>query len=207
MHICNSTIFSFNFVVNFLVALIALTVAYYSYRAHKVTKTNEFGYFSLGFLSLSAAFTVYTFSMIVWAINASHIIGTLTAYSHSACLLLFKFFVLLGIVLILFATTKFRNFKYPTYIFMFVIVLSLFHSSLFYVAATFLLLIICFNYYIKFIQKNNHNSLLILISMLLFLLGIIRFIFIQRYFCPIQPFLFLISFAIMYWVVIKAYKN
>ena len=55
MHICNSTIFSFNFVVNFLVALIALIVAYYSYRAHKVTKTNEFGYFSLGFLSLSAA--------------------------------------------------------------------------------------------------------------------------------------------------------
>ena len=207
MYIGNSTIFSFNFVVNFLVALIALIVAYYSYRAHKVTKSNEFGYFSLGFLSLSAAFTVYTFSMIVWAMTASHVAGTLTAYSHNAGLLLFNFFILLGIVLILFATTKFRNFKYSTYIFMLIIVLSLFNSLLFYVAATFLLLIICFNYYLKFIQKRNHNSLLILISMLLFLLGIIRFIFIQRYFCPIQPFLFLISFAIMYWVVIKAYKN
>lgn len=207
MHVLNSTIFSFNFVVNFLVALMALVVAYYSYRAHKVTKTHNFGYFSLGFLSLSAAFAVYTLSMVVWVITASHVTGTLTAYSHSACLLLFNFFVLLGITLILFATTKFRNYKFSTYIFMLIIVLSLFYYSLFYVVATFLLLIICFNYYIKYVKRNNKTSLLILVSMLLFLLGIIRFAFIQRYFCPIQPILFLISFSIMYWVVTSIYKN
>ena len=51
MHLAHEMVFSFNFIVNILIALLALIITYFSFRAHKVMKSYTFGYFSLGFLN------------------------------------------------------------------------------------------------------------------------------------------------------------
>jgi hypothetical protein len=210
MYITMSTIFGFNFIITIIVSLMALIVAYYSYRAHNITREYEFGYFSLAFLSFAAAFAMHAGSMIIWGLNASHILGTLTAHSHAASLLLFNIFILLGIVLLFFATIAgsglIKKGILP-YLFMFIIVLSLFLETLFYITSIFLLLLIALFYFIKVIKRKNHMCLFIFISILLFLLGLVRFLFVHRYFCIIQPILFFFSFLIMHLVVIRAYKS
>jgi|GEM_PF-5701440 len=210
MHLTTGVIFSFNFIINILVSFMALTVAYYSYRAHKIAGTYDFGYFSLGFLSLSTSFLINAFSMIVWAMNAAHIPGTLTECTYFASTLLFRFFMMLGLVLILFATKNlFHNFKgkLTIYLFMLVIILSLSSNILFYITSVALLLVIAEHYFVRTIQKKNNMSLYLFIAMILLLLGIIRFFFIIPYFCMIQPTLFFLSFLIVGMVVIKAYKH
>ena len=210
MHLTQEMIFSFNFIINILIALLALIVAYFSYRAHNVVKSYTFGYFSLGFLSMSTAFFINAFSMILWAMNATHITGTLTSHTHWASIITFRFFLLLGLVLILFATREDKSrlkSNLAIYIFMLIIVLSLININLFIFVAILLLLFILTHYLINVINQKNHMSMYVFISMFLLLLGIIRFLFIQQHFCYIQPLLFLASFSIMFWVVIKSYKN
>ncbi len=209
MHMIDNIVFSFNFITNILVCFMALIVAYYSYRAHKIAGTRDFGHFSLGFLSLSTAFLVNAFSMIVWAMSASHIPGTLTFHTYSASTLLFRFFMMLGLVLILFATKNLSNDfrgRLTIYLFMLVIVLSLSSSILFYLTSVILLIVIAEHYFVRTLQKKNNMSLYLLIAMILFLLGILSFFFIVPYFCMIQPLLFFLSFFIVGIVVIKSYK-
>ncbi len=208
MHMVDNVIFSFNFLINIFIFFMAFMVAYYSYRAHKVTKTYDFGYFSLGFLSLSGAFFINAFSMIVWAMTAAHVSGTLTAQTHFASVLLFRFFTLLGLVLILFATknmVKGLRGRVTIYLFMLVIVLSLNFELLFYITSILLLLVIANHYLIRVYKKENNMALYMFIAMLLFLLGITRFFFITPYFCFIQPIFFFLSFLIVHLVVIKSY--
>lgn len=210
MHLTQEMIFSFNFIVNVIITLLALTIAYFSFRAHKVAKSYTFGYFSLGFLSMSAAFFVNAFSMIVWAMNATHVAGTLTAYTHWTSMLLFRFFFLLGLVLVLFATRGNASRLKSTisiYLFMVLIVLSLIYTNLFFIVAILLLIFISIHYLINVFKGKNNMSIFVFLSMFLLLFGVIRFLFIKPYFCFIQPILFLVSFLIMYWVVVKAYKN
>lgn len=210
MHIIDNVIFSFNFIINIFIFFMALMVAYYSYRAHKITKGYDFGYFSLGFLSLSTAFFVNAFSMFVWAMNAAHVSGTLTAHTHFASVLLFRFFTLLGLVLILFATkymSRGLRGKITIYLFMLIIVLAFSFEFLFYMTSIILLLIIASHYLLKVYRKENNMSLYMFIAMILFLFGITRFFFITPYFCFIQPALFFLSFLIVHLVVIKSYKK
>jgi len=210
MHMIDNVVFSFNFIVNVFIFFMAFMVAYYSYRAHKITTNYDFGYFSLGFLSLSTAFFVNAFSMIVWVMTAAHVSGTLTAHTHFASVLLFRFFILLGLVLILFAIKKMaRGLRgnLTIYLFMLVIILSLNFELLFYLTSIILLLIIANHYLIKVYKKENNMASYMFIAMILFLLGITRFFFITPYFCFIQPLFFFLSFLIVHLVVTNSYNK
>jgi len=201
--------FTINFVVSMLIALLSLTVAYYSYRAHKITHSYRFGYFSLGFLSLFTTFVLKSFSMFVYALTASRIAGTLTFHTFNTTVLLCRFFMLLGIVLLYFATRKDLNnlsANVLTYLFMLIIILSL-NSELIYIITSIVLLIfIVLHYSNKLVRNCNNNLLLIYLSMILLLIAQSVYFFVFAEALLVQSLIFLIALIIMALTVVRSYN-
>ncbi len=202
--------FIINFVISILAALLSLSIAYYSYSAHKLVKSYRFGYFSLAFLSLFTTFSLKSFSMFVHAMRASTIVGTLTFHTFNAAIILSRFFMLLGIVLLYFATrkdVKGSNANILTYIFMLIIILSLNSGPVYAITSIVLLIFIVIHYCNKLLRGYTQSLLLIHLSMVLFLVAQLMHLFVATEILPlIQSSVFLIALIIMALTVIRSYN-
>ena len=197
----------FSLSMNIIISMLAFVVAYYSYRAYKLTKDYNFGFYSLGYLFFSASFAINGLGIFLnsLCVFSPHIFAF---YGRDASFLLFRFFMVLGIVLLFFSTKYLKNHfirKLATFVSMILIVLSMFSEVVFYLVSVILLIKIALYYFNLFIQRKGVMATFVLISVILLLVGILLFLFTIPNICIIQPIIFFSSFLFMQFVVIKSF--
>jgi len=190
----------------FFIGIIALMISYRSYRAYKISKSYTLGYFSLAFLSLSMGFFLNLFSTFILGLHAVNIPGTLTFHCYTAALMLFRFFSMLGFILLFFATQNigcdFLS-QLIIYFFMTLIIFSVMIPIVYILLSIFLLILIAHHYLNHAVKLNNIYTLFIFISIILLLLSQLTYLFICHNASFIQEFIYLISFMLMYYVIFK----
>lgn len=185
----------------FIILIIALLIAGYSWRVYRINQENRFAYFSLAFLlvALGPVFKILT-SAILYFTPVREVAATVlmpVAGAHlefSALLYRTGFFlqmlpVLGAWLLIFFISQKPRDRLHKFHelsqiaLFIYLILLISFVSNfkyeVFYLTSAVLLSLITLNYYKRYLnQDRNKNTLLVMLAFLLIFISNVFFIFV-----------------------------
>ncbi len=166
-------------------AIIALFVAYYANRIHKIAQTHESKLFADGFFFITASYIILAIINFatIFAIKTSSIkspvrISDLITLGEFGMLISMGLF-LIGIVLLAYMTLHYRNKRVPTLILIPTLTALLLSSNklfLYYSLGAFFLLFITIYYIKHYFCKNNTNTFLILIAFFLMFVAKIQFI-------------------------------
>tara|TARA_Y100000310_G_C20704331_1_gene833704 strand:- start:31029 stop:31736 length:708 start_codon:yes stop_codon:yes gene_type:complete len=190
----------FDLLFNIVSLVIALSIAGYSWKIYRTHQENKFAYFSLAFLSLSAAyvFKVFTSGIVYFtpirdvAANVLRPIAgqglEFSGYLYRSGFTLHMIAILGAWLLIFFISQKSRSrlnklhevmqIGLFLYLIFLIAIVSNFTPVVFTLTSCVILSMIVLNYYKNYLNTNkNNNAFLVMMSFLLILFGNFMFVF------------------------------
>lgn len=199
-------------VVEFLIILVSLVIAYYSNKIYNLIKDRHYRYFSFAFLAIAISFVFKILSnltiihrVVIERANFIFVIWHQFQYMQLINFLSFIFyktFHLLGFLILFFIVTRTKD-KEKIFLFIYLsiiaIFLSIYFDFIFHLTLVFILFSLTHHFYENYNRKKSLNTKLVFIAFLLILLGQIFFIFEDVYilFYFVGEILLLIGFLFL----------
>jgi len=212
--------------------IIALLIAGYSWRVHKLTKENKFAYFSLAFVlvALGLFFKTFTHSILyftpvrdVTAIVLKPVMGGTLSFSdlfYRAAFFFQMAFMLAGWLLIFFISQKSRgrlNRYYEVnqialflYLILLISIIANFKYFVFYLTSAVILGMTVLHYYKNYLNNDkNKSTFRVMTAFMLILLSNIAFVFVFVYskLYVVGEILLLLGFLLLLYTYRKIVKK
>lgn len=198
--------------VEFLIILVSLIIAYHSNKIYNLIKDKQYRYFSFAFLAIAISFIFKILSnltigyrVVIERANFIFVIWYELQYMQLINFLSFIFyktFHVIGFLMLFFIVTKTRD-KEKIFLFIYfsiiAIFLSIYFNFIFHLTLIFILFFLTHHFYENYTRKKSLNTKLVFIAFLLILLGQIFFIFEDAYtlFYLVGEILLLIGFLFL----------
>lgn len=181
--------------VDIIIELISLVVAgliaYFSYKAFKLTKERKYFFFALAFFLIAVAFISKMYGLMIACTGlAKASLGYFTAVTKNMTFIQFiysmgyflqRFIFLVGLLALTSLCLRIRNRKTIFMLVFFVFIATWFSNQsylIFHIIAAFLLIYISLYFYVNYLRKRTFSARLVPMSFFLLLISQILFIFV-----------------------------
>jgi len=182
-HFTPSWFQGYDILLEFLFAIVSLTVGIFSYKIYLKVKKENVKFFSFAFLLISLSYFIQTiFNYLVYSSINEGIccmieISNINYYENLA-VMVHMFFMTIGLAMLLYTTFKEEKRRLLLlFILMPLLIIFSFDSLyLFYLISSIYLGFISWNYIVNFIKNKKYNTLLVAIAFLFLFFGSFHFL-------------------------------
>jgi len=185
--------YGIDIIIEVISLIVAGLIAFFSYKAFKITKERKYFFFALAFFLIAISFVSKMYGLIIACTGlAKASFGYFTAVTQKMTLIQFiysmgyflqRFIFLVGLLALTSLCLKIRNRKTIFMLVFFVFIATWFSNQsylIFHIIAAFLLIYISLYFYVNYLRKRTFNARLVPMSFFLLLISQLIFIFVIR---------------------------